>query len=113
MKNGAFPMGLQLVPQSCSHAGKQLIHAERLGDIIVRSEVESLNLAGLIATTGQNHDWNTLVASPYHSQQIVTLNVRKPEIEDDQVRLFCHKLQRCLAIGGFENLIALCSQPNP
>jgi hypothetical protein len=94
-------MRLQLMPDSRSYAGEQLIHAERFSDIIVRSEVKSLNLAGLVTATGQNHDWDPFVASPYHSQQVVTLNVRKPEIEDDQIRVFCQKLQRRLTIGGF------------
>jgi hypothetical protein len=81
-------MRLQLMPQSGSQASEQLIHAERFGDIIIGPEIKGLNLAGLIPATRQNHDWDAFAARAYHSQQIVSLNVRKPEIEDDQIRIF-------------------------
>ena len=50
-KNRAFAVHLQLMPQRRPHAGEQLVHAERFGDVIVGAEVERLDLPGFVAPT--------------------------------------------------------------
>ena len=47
------------------------------------------------------------IAGPDLMPQIVARNVRMPQIQHDQFRLLLQKADRDLAIGGFENLVAL------
>ena len=68
-KDRALSVHLQLMPQSCAHAGQKLIHSERLGHIIVGTKIKCLHLAGLVTATGQNHDRNALVTRADHPQR--------------------------------------------
>src|SRR5437763_12887788 len=43
----------------------------------------------------------------------MALDIGQAKIEDDQRRAFLELLQRDLAIGGFENVVALRAQPHP
>src|SRR5437764_9567328 len=43
----------------------------------------------------------------------MALDIGQTEIENDQRQAFLELLQRDLAIGGFENVIALRAQPHP
>ena len=106
-------MDLQLMPQRRAHAGEQFIHPERLGQVIVGAEIERLDLAGLVAAARQHHDRHAVVAAADHAQQFVALDIRQAEIENDQCRVLREQFQRQLAVGGFEDLIALRAKPHP
>src|SRR5215831_9854334 len=71
--------------RSAAHAGEQLLHAERLGDIVVGAEIERLHFAGLVAAARQHYDRHPLIARAQHSQQFEPLDVGESEIEDDQI----------------------------
>src|ERR1035438_3717882 len=94
----------------CSHPSKQFIHSEWFGQVIVGAEIERLNLTGLVAATGQNDNRYTVVASPNHSQQVMALDIRQAEIENDQGWILRQQFERDRAIGGFEDLVALCAK---
>src|SRR5258707_9646556 len=49
-KNRTFSLNVELVPKCGTHAGEQFIHAERLCHIVVSSEIERVDFAGLIST---------------------------------------------------------------
>jgi hypothetical protein len=51
-EDGPLTVGLELVTNGRSHSGKQLVHPEGLGDVVVCTGVERLDLAGLVAATG-------------------------------------------------------------
>src|SRR5712671_2056763 len=59
-KDRALAVNLELVAKCRAHSGKEFVHPEWLGHIIVGSEIERLNLSGLITSAGQHHDWNAL-----------------------------------------------------
>src|SRR5262249_2863266 len=103
----AFAVALQLVPHGSPHAGKQFIHAEWLGDIVVGAEVEGGDLADLIATTGEDDDRRFLLTVPDPLQQIVAVDIGKPSIENDECWFAVKQLESELAIWRFQHLIAL------
>ena len=43
----------------------------------------------------------------------MTLDIRQAEIEDDQGRILRQQFQRDLAVGGFQDLVALGAQAHP
>src|SRR5215831_775296 len=111
-KNRPFSLNVQLMPKCGTHSGEQFVHTERLCHVVVRSEIESLDLAGLIATARQNHDRYALVARADCSQQIEALYVRQSEIKNDEVRLLRQHLQRGLAVRSFQDFVALGAEPH-
>ena len=83
-KHRALAMDLQLMPQRRAHAGEQFVHPERFCEVVVGAEIERLHLPSLVATAGQHDDRNAVVAPADHAQQVVALDVRQAEIENDQ-----------------------------
>jgi hypothetical protein len=47
---------LQPVAERGTDAGDELVHAERLRHVVVRTEVERLDLAALVAAAGEHDD---------------------------------------------------------
>ena len=101
---------LKLVTQRRPHAREQLIHAERLGDVIVGAEIERLDLADLVAAAGQHHDRNRLVARSHHPQQFEALHIGQSEIENDQIGFLRQQLERRLAVRRLQDFVALRAQ---
>ena len=64
-------------------------------------------LAGLVAAARQHDDGDTLFPSADRAQQIEALDVGKPEIEDDQIRLLREQLYACFSVRSFQHVIAL------
>src|SRR4051812_23821387 len=112
-EHGTLTLYLQAMTQRGPGACEQLVHAERLGDIVVGTAIERLDLADLIASARQHHDRYMFVLCPNHLEQIKPLHVRKAEIEDNQVRTLREQLQRSLSVGGVQDLIALRDQSHP
>src|SRR5712672_4224029 len=106
-------LDLQLMAKRGPHAGQKLVHAERLGDIVVGPEIEGLHLGGLVAAARQHDDRHALVLAAQHAQELEALEIWQAEIEDDQVGLAGGELERGLAVGGLEDLIALRAQAHP
>ena len=72
-----------------------------------RAEIERLHLAGFIAAARQHHDRHAVVAAADHPQQLMALDIRQTEIENDQRRILRHQFERVSAVGGFQDLVAL------
>ena len=100
-------MGLQLVAQGGAQPGEQLVHAERLGDVVVGAEIERLHLAGFVTATREHDDGNALVAGANGLQQIEPLRVGQAEIENDQVGRLVEQIERRLAVRRLDDLITL------
>ncbi len=109
----ALALDLQLVAKRGPDAGQKLVHAERLGHIVVGAEIEGLHLGGLVAAAREHHDRHALVLAAQQAQELEPLHVRQAEIEDDQVRLARRELERRLAVRRLEDLVALRAQPHP
>src|ERR1700731_2520533 len=112
-KHRPLAMDLQLVPQRRAHAGQQLVHSERLCQIIVGAEIERLDLARLVAAARQHDDRNAVVAAADYTQQIVALDVRQAKIENDQRRPLRQQFEPALAVGGFEDFVTLRAKSHP
>ena len=54
-----------------TQAGEKLRHAEGLGDVVVRPEIERLDLAGLVVAARQHHDGQVGILSPHGAQKVV------------------------------------------
>jgi hypothetical protein len=80
---------------------------EGLGEIIVSTEIEGLNLSGLVAPVRKHHDRNVVIPSADHSQNRMPLSVREAGIENDHGRLFCEKFKSNPAIRCLDDFIAL------
>src|ERR1700686_4754019 len=91
-KHRPLAMDLQLMAQRRAHAGKQLVHSERFCQVIVGAEIERLDLARLVAAARQHDDRNAVIAAADHAQQIMALDIRQAEIENDQRRILRQQL---------------------
>src|SRR5712671_3342498 len=67
-KNRTFSLNMKLMPKCGAHPGKEFIHAERLCHVVIGSEVECVDFAGLIATARQDHDRYAFVARADRAQ---------------------------------------------
>ena len=65
-------------------ARQQLLGPERLGDVVVGTEVERLHFVGLGTARGQDEDRHGRRRS-HPAADLGTLEIRQPEIEDDQI----------------------------
>ena len=93
-------MHLQLMAQRRPHAREQLVHAERLGDVIVGAEIERLDLAGLVAAARQDDDRDALVARSDRPQQLEPVDIGQAEIENDEVGLLRQSSSAVLPFGA-------------
>ncbi len=65
--------------------GIELVHPERLRDVVVRAPFERLDLLALLIATRQDHDRRRcLAADP--SDEVEAVHVRQAEVEQDDVR---------------------------
>src|SRR5438445_7624784 len=114
LENRLFALLLELVPQRDADARHQFVHAERLGDIVVGAEFQSLDDAGLVGAAGEDDDGNVEpVVTPF-AQELMTAHAGQAEIEQHQVRLFLfHQLDRHLGVRRLADRIALAAETDP
>ena len=67
-------------------AGKKLVHAERLGDVVVRAAVEGLDLVTAVDASGQDQD-RCGARRADRTHHVHALHVRQAQVEDDRVGL--------------------------
>ena len=79
-KSGAFRPA-----QHCAHARDQLFGRKRLGQIIVGPKLQADQLVRLLGARGE-HDDRHLALAPQRAGDIQTVETRKAQIQDDQVR---------------------------
>src|SRR5262245_54030544 len=72
--------------QGRSNSGKKFCHAKWLFDVVVRSEIESLDLV-LLLSAGRQDDNGELADLPDRADHLRSVEVRETEIEQDQVRV--------------------------
>ena len=74
------------VTQGDAHPGQQHLHDERLGDVVVGAVVEGGDHPALVAVGGDDDD-RAAVGGPQPAAQLDAVEVRQPEIEDDELRV--------------------------
>jgi len=95
------------------HAGHQLLHAEGLPDVVVRTLREPDHGVGLLALRGQ-HDHGRLGEARVRAQAPADLeaaDARHHQVEHDEVgRLAARHFERLLAVGGGQDVELLAPQ---
>jgi hypothetical protein len=72
-------------PEGRTEARQQLIHAERLGDVVIRADVQGHDLVALAGAGGQDDDGRGAPAAEAFDH-VVPIHVGQPEIEDHHIR---------------------------
>src|SRR6188508_3071213 len=66
------------------HSGQKFVDVKRFGYVIVRTEIESPELVGLLSPGGQ-HDDRSGAAPPQRAEQLEAGRIREHEIEEDEI----------------------------
>ncbi len=111
-KIGPLALHLELMPHGGPHPREKLRHAERLCDVIVGTEIERRYLARLVAAAREHDDRDVFVAPADHPKKLDALDVRKAEVEDDQVGVLVQQLEPGFAVGGLQDVMPLRAQPH-
>ena len=98
-RSGASSTGVAATLQG-AEPGEQLVHPEGLGDVVVGTLVEGVDLGGLLVT-GRQHDHRHLRPRPQAAEHVEAVHAREAEVEDDDVGV--------VAGGGGQPLLARCS----
>src|SRR6185437_7066800 len=102
---------LQAMADRRANARQQLLHAERLRDVVIGSEVESLDLAGLVGPARQHDDGEGRALFPHLTDDRQAIGARQAEVEDHDVDGVAPQHgEGSLAVRCFEQLIALRRQ---
>src|SRR5262249_52199301 len=100
-------------PGGGPHPGEKFVHAEGLGDVVVRARVQRLHLVGAVSAAGQDDDGRAGPAAQ-PADYLHPVQVRQAEVEDHQVRrAVAGPLQRLPAGGGRVHLVAAHPQVDP
>jgi len=90
-RRAAGRLAVQLgAPQMGIDARHELLHRERLGDVVVRAELESLHSIGVLHFRGEHDDRHTGACTEL-STDLFTGQVGEHEIQDHQGRTFLLK----------------------
>src|SRR5262249_10048596 len=100
-------MRLELMAQRRSHPGKEFIHAERFGHIIVSAKIKGLHLAGLITTARKHNHRDSFVSPSDHPKKLMPWYIWKAEIENDDVGRLSKKFECVFAVGCVYDMITM------
>jgi soluble P-type ATPase len=73
------------VAQSHPHPGEQLPDGERLGHVVVRAEVERLDLHGILALRGQHDDRQRRVEHAHAPDHLEAVDAGQAEVEQHEI----------------------------
>ncbi len=88
--------------QDRAHASDELTWTERLGHVVVGTQLEADHLVGLVIAGGEHDDRDPGVASEA-TRHLEPVEPRKPEVQHDQVGALgpgAHQCLRAIASGG-------------
>src|SRR3954466_9615808 len=91
-------------------AGSKLATVERLGHIVVGTQLQANNLVEVFVAGGE-HDYGDIALAPYTLADLPAVNLGQHQIEHYQRGLCCLELVECLGarVGGLDG-IALFAQ---
>ena len=94
----------RLPPQGRTHARQQFADAERLREVVVRAGIERGDLVGFVDASRQ-HDHRDRRPAAKRMDEIDTVSVGEPEIENDEIRLARAGIgEALLQRGGLEDV---------
>ena len=106
-------LGRRGAPQGRSQTRHQLVHAERLGDVVVGTGVERGDLVGLGVADGE-HDDRYGAPAAQTADDVDTVDPRKPEVEHHHVGMVVRReVERVLAVGRKVDVVPACPQVDP
>jgi hypothetical protein len=100
-------------PHRGAQPGQQLVHAERLGHVIVRARIQRGHLLALLAPRRQHDDRGGRPAA-HAPDHVGAVHVRQAEVQDEHVRALAgHGGQPRGAVGGRADLVLARGQVDP
>ncbi len=89
----------------------QLAQPERLGQVVIRTQLEPDDLVHLLVARGQEQHGRLVACSANAAEHLEPVHARQANVEDDQVRRVagCH-LEALLTIARNGDLVALLFQ---
>ena len=104
---GQVPAAIAVHPQRSPHPGQQLTGAEGLGDIVVGTKVEGLDLI-LLGGAGRQDDDGGQILLPDGADGVQTVPIGQAEVQDDEVRVIGDEHGHAHHAGlGHQRLIAV------
>src|SRR3989440_1306140 len=89
------------------HAGEQLEHTERLGDVVVRAQPEAAHFVRFLAPRREDEDGHGAAGLAQRAQHAEPVHAGQHEVEDDQVGPAVARARQSLgAVVGHLDLIA-------
>ena len=94
--------------EKCLDAAHQLAQAERLGQVIVRTQLQADHLVDLIVPGRQEEDGRLGARRPQAAQDLEPIHPRQSHVQDDQIgRLLRGELQALLATPRDPDVVPL------
>ena len=88
--------------------GQQLPHGEGLGDIVVRPQLQTQDLVGLLLPGGEHEDGHGRPRLPDLPAHVKSVHPRQHQVQQDQVRvLFQSQLQAGIPVIGLQGIVPL------
>ena len=92
-KNLTFPSIPAFFPQSRMNSRHKFTRSERFCHIIICTAVQSIdNILFLISC--RNHNHRHIGFSPNRKQHVHSVHIRKPQIQQNKVRIICRKKRK-------------------
>ena len=112
MADHPSPGGVGKVAVGASQEGPdpahQLAQAERLGQVVVGTELQADHLVDLVVAGGQDQDGRLRAGGAQPAQDLEAVDPRQTDVEHDQVgRLAGAELEALLTGAGHDHLVAL------
>ena len=96
--------GLRM-PQGHADARQQLGGAEGLGDVVIRTQIDSLHLVRFMGS-GRKHNHGRGSPLAHGAEQGVAIHIRQAQVQKDQIRAMgCDQGQGLCAGGGLHHLV--------
>ncbi len=85
--------------QTHTHAREQLGETERLGDVVVRTGVETGHDVGLLGAGSENDDRQPVVAVAHGAAHLEPVDVGQGEVEEHEIDVVARRCERVIAAG--------------
>src|ERR1019366_5082225 len=93
-----------------AHAGEEFLDAEWLGDVVIRTSIESFDFGAFVVANGEDDDGRRK-ADTYGAGDLDARHTRHHEVGHDEVRRpFAKDLETFFGVVGGAKIVALCGK---
>src|SRR5262245_52747575 len=103
---------LSRAPENCLHSRKKFADAERFGHIVVGSHLQTPDLVVILSFCRKHDDRSIEFLSPDFLADLIAIDVRQHQIENDAIRLFPSQELQSLFPGSRSNNIVTLKLEN-